>query len=176
MCRNLMFDPTLIPLKCSSLDWPSLPVGRTLLSCAAWRRAYGQRAVLTAWGHHCLACRSCLQAPSETSRMARSAMPYWKCAFTLQKGELLALGLACLTEEAVGKSTVVTVVVGNTDAMLSGKAHECLLGVDGLFVSQIACHRIDKHEARILVHKNSGVAVAHLGECPLQLAIETRLC
>jgi hypothetical protein len=83
------------------------------------------------------------------------------------KDELLALGLACLTEEAVGKSTVVTVVVGNTDTMLSGKALARLLGVDGLFASQIACHQIDKLEARIMVLKKSGVAVARLGECPL---------
>ena len=83
------------------------------------------------------------------------------------KGELLALGLTCLTEEAVGKSPIVTVVVGYTNAMLSGKALESSLGVDGLFASQIVCHQIDKLEARIMVHKNSDVAVAHLGECPL---------
>ena len=85
------------------------------------------------------------------------------------------MGLACLTEEAVGKLPVVTVVVGNTNAMLSGKALERSLGVDGLFASQIACHQIDKLEARIMVHKNSGVVVARLGEGPLRLAIETRL-
>ena len=83
------------------------------------------------------------------------------------KGELLALGLACLTEEAVGKLPIVTVVVGNANAMLSGKALKRSLGVDGLFASQIACHQIGKLEARIRVHKNSGVAVAHLGKCPL---------
>ena len=92
------------------------------------------------------------------------------------KGELLALGLACLMEDAVGESTIVTVlVVGDTDTMLSGKALKCLLGVNGLFASQIACHQIDKLEARIMVHKNSGVVVARLGEGPLRLAIETRL-
>ncbi len=31
VCKNLMLDPTLIPLKSSSLDLPSLPDGRTLL-------------------------------------------------------------------------------------------------------------------------------------------------
>ncbi len=46
------------------------------------------------------------------------------------KRELLALGFSCLTEEAVGKSPVVTVVVGDMNAMLSGKALERPLGVN----------------------------------------------
>ena len=44
------------------------------------------------------------------------------------KGELLALGLACLTKEAVGESPVVTMVVGDTNDMLNGKAFERSLG------------------------------------------------
>jgi len=31
VCKNLIFVPTLIELNCSSLDWPSLSVGRVLL-------------------------------------------------------------------------------------------------------------------------------------------------
>ena len=80
------------------------------------------------------------------------------------KGELLALGLACLTEEAVCELPIVIVVVGDTNAMLSSKVLKHSLGVDGLFASQIACHQTDKLEARIMVHKNSRVAVARLGE------------
>jgi hypothetical protein len=91
------------------------------------------------------------------------------------KGELLALGLACLTEEAVGKSTVVTVVVGNTDAMLSGKLFEGALRIDGFLAGEIAGHHVDKLETGIKVHKNGGIPIARLGECPLQLAIKTRL-
>ena len=91
------------------------------------------------------------------------------------KGELLALGLACLTEEAVGESTVVTVVVGDTDAMLSGKLFEGALRSDGFLASKIAGHQIDKLETGIMVHKNDGILIAHLGEYPLRLAIKTRL-
>ena len=92
------------------------------------------------------------------------------------KGELLALGLACLTEETVGESTVVTVVVGNTDAMLSGKLFEGALRIDGFLAGEIAGHQVDKLETGIMVHKNGGIPIAHLGEYPLRLAIETWLC
>ena len=91
------------------------------------------------------------------------------------KGELLALGLACLTEEAVGKSTIITVVVGNTDAMLSGKLFKGVLRIDGFLAGDIAGHQVDKLEMGIMVHKYDGIPIARLGECPLQLAIKTRL-
>ena len=83
------------------------------------------------------------------------------------KGELLALGLACLTEEAVGKSAVVTVVVGDTDAMLSGKLFEGALCIDGFLAGEIAGHQVDKLETGIMVHKNGGIPIARLGEYPL---------
>ena len=82
------------------------------------------------------------------------------------KGELLALELACLMEEAVGESTIVT--VGNTDAMLSGKSFEGALCIDGFLAGEIAGHQV-------MVHKNGGIPIARLGECPLRLAIKTRL-
>jgi len=40
------------------------------------------------------------------------------------KGELLALGFACLTEETVSEASVVAVVVGNANAVFGGKALE----------------------------------------------------
>jgi hypothetical protein len=83
------------------------------------------------------------------------------------KGELLALGLACLTEEAVGKSTVVTVVVGDTDAMLSGKSFEDVLRINGFLAGKIAGHQVDKLEMGIMVYKNGGISIAPLGEYPL---------
>ena len=66
-------------------------------------------------------------------------------------------------------------VVGDANAVLSDKALKYSLGVNGLFASQIACHQIDKLEARIMVHKNSGVAVTRLGGYPFGLAIKSRL-
>ncbi len=83
------------------------------------------------------------------------------------KGERLALGLACLTEEAVRKLTVVTVVVGDTDAMLGGKLFKGALRIDGFLAGEIAGHQVDKLETGIMVHKNGGIPIARLGECPL---------
>ncbi len=83
------------------------------------------------------------------------------------KGELLALGLACLTEEAVGESTVVTVVVGDMDAMLSGKSFEGGLCINGFLAGEIAGHQVDKLEMGIIVHKNGGIPIARLVEYPL---------
>ena len=83
------------------------------------------------------------------------------------KGELLALGLACLTEETVGESTVVTVVVGNTDTMLSGKSFKGALRIEGFLAGEIAGHQVNKLETGIMVHKNGGIPIARLGECPL---------
>ena len=83
------------------------------------------------------------------------------------KGELLALGLTCLTEKAVGKSTDVTVVVGNMDAILSGKSFEGALRIDGFLAGEIAGHQVDKLETGIMVHNNIGIPIARLGECPL---------
>jgi hypothetical protein len=91
------------------------------------------------------------------------------------KGELLTLGLACLREEAVGESTIVTVVVGDTDAMLSRKLFKGALHIDGFLAGEIAGHQVDKLETGIMVHKNDGILIAHLGEYPLRLAIKTRL-
>ena len=48
------------------------------------------------------------------------------------KSKLLVVGLTCLLEGIVDKLSVVTVIVLDADAMLSGKLLKHLLGKDGL--------------------------------------------
>ena len=92
------------------------------------------------------------------------------------KGELLALGFACLTEETVGEASIVAVVVGDANAVFGGKALKGALCVDGFLAGEVACHQINKLEAGIMIHKSGGIPIACLGEYPLRLAIETWLC
>ena len=55
VCACLRETPTLIELKSSMQDAPSLQVGIVLWSSVAFRSAYGQRAMLTACNQHCIA-------------------------------------------------------------------------------------------------------------------------
>jgi len=92
------------------------------------------------------------------------------------KGELLALGFACLMEETVGEASVVAVVVGDANAVFGGEAVEGSLCVDGFLAGEVACHQINELETEIMIHKNGGIPIARLGEYPLRLAIEIWLC
>ena len=88
VCRCFMLAPTRIELNFSSLDVPSSCTGRVLNRSAALRKAYGHRARCTAAGQRARACSNCLRALSERSRIARSAIPFWKWALTPQKVSL----------------------------------------------------------------------------------------
>jgi hypothetical protein len=57
------------------------------------------------------------------------------------KGELLALGFTCLTEETVGEASIVAVVVGDANAVFGGKALKGALCVDGFLAGEVACHQ-----------------------------------
>ncbi len=85
VCTCFIFTPTQIELNCSSFDVPPSSTGMVLNKRAALRSAYGQRDRCTAAGQQARACSSCLRALSERSRIARSAIPFWKWAFTPQK-------------------------------------------------------------------------------------------
>ncbi len=85
VCTCFIFAPIRIELNCSSLDVPPSSMGMVLNKRATLRRAYGQRERCTAAGQQARACSSCLRALSERSRIARSAIPFWKWAFTPQK-------------------------------------------------------------------------------------------
>ena len=83
------------------------------------------------------------------------------------KGELLTLGFACLTEETVGKASVVAVVVGDANAVFGGEALEGALCVNSFLAGEVACHQINELEAGIMIHKNGCIPTAGLGEYPL---------
>ena len=91
------------------------------------------------------------------------------------KDELLALGFACLTEEIVGKASVVAMVVGDANAVFGSKALKGALGVNNFLAGEVACHQTNELEAGIMI-KMVGFLIARLGEYPLRLAIETWLC
>ncbi len=84
-CRCFILLPTLMELKCSSLEVPLSKIGKVVWRKTAFPRAYGQRAKWMVAGHHFCAWRSCFLALSRRSRMAVFAMLFLKWPLTLQK-------------------------------------------------------------------------------------------
>ncbi len=82
------------------------------------------------------------------------------------EGELLSFCTAAVLEGVVWKSSVVTVVVEDADALLLGKVLEGLLGIHGFLGGKFG-HQMNVLELRVVVHKDGGHCVALLGECPL---------
>jgi hypothetical protein len=132
VCKNLILDSTLILLNSSSRDCPSLCVGKTLLRYAAWQRAYSHRAVLTAWGHCYWAWSSCFWVLSDRSRIARSAMPFWKWALTPQKVSIWFCELHAAQKKGVSKVAVIAIVVLDLHAVLGGESFEGSFCINGL--------------------------------------------
>jgi hypothetical protein len=91
------------------------------------------------------------------------------------KGELLTLGFAGFAEHTVSKATIVAMVVLNAHAVLGGKLFEGMFCVDGLGGGQVACHEVDKLEAGVVVHEDSCIPVAGLGECSFCLPVKSWL-
>ncbi len=114
-CACFNSRPTLMELKCSSREVLSSCTSSTLCKWAALRKAYGQRARWMATG----------QRWPERSRMAFSAIPFWKSHFVdAAEGETLTGLFACRFEIIVGKAPIVAVVMLDLDAVLVGESFE----------------------------------------------------
>ncbi len=66
------------------------------------------------------------------------------------EGESLSFGAAAVLEGVVCKTSIVTVVVEDADAMLLGEVLEGLLGFHGLLGGELG-HQIDVLEPRVVV-------------------------
>jgi hypothetical protein len=82
------------------------------------------------------------------------------------KDETLPLCTAAVLEGVLRKSSVVAVVVEDTDTMLLGEVFEQALGFHCFFRDELG-HEVIVLELRVVVSKNGGRGVAFLGECPL---------
>jgi hypothetical protein len=62
------------------------------------------------------------------------------------EGESLIALLACHLEVVVGKSTIVTVIMFDPNAVMGSKLFKCLLDFNCFQQVEIACHEINKNE------------------------------
>ncbi len=88
--------------------------------------------------------------------------------------ESLPLCTAAVFEGVVCKSSIVTVVVEDADAVLLRKVFEGLFGFHCFFRDELG-HQVDILQSRAVVDEDSGCCIAFLGECSLQLGNEAHL-
>ena len=88
------------------------------------------------------------------------------------KGELLTLSFTGFAEHTVSEATIVAMVVLNAHAVLGSKSFEGMFCVDGLGGSQVARHEVEELEAGVVVHEDSRIPVAGLGECSFCLPVK----
>jgi hypothetical protein len=91
------------------------------------------------------------------------------------KGELLALGVACLSKKAVREASIIAVVMGDADPMLGCEAFEGVLRVESFLAGEVRRHEVHELEAREVIDEDGSVLVSGLGEYALRLAIESWL-
>ncbi len=81
-------------------------------------------------------------------------------------GEPLPFGTPAVLEGVVCKSSVVTMVVEDADAVLFGKVLEGWFGFHRLFGGKLG-HKVDVLQSQVVVDEDGGRCIAFLGECTL---------
>lgn len=84
------------------------------------------------------------------------------------EGKLLACVVACLLEGIVGEAPIVTMVVLDSDAMLSSEGLEGAFGGDG-FDRGIMDLEVDIPKSTVVVDKDGSATIALLGEFAFEL-------
>ncbi len=173
VCTCFISYSTWIELSSSCLNIPSSSTGKLLWRRAALRRVYSHNTKCPAAGQWARAWSSCMQAPSDRSRIACSAIPFWKWAFTPQKVSHWRLALHdCI--QALSE-----IVRYHSDSVGCGHHAwlnlKCLLGKHG-FCGRVINLEMHQMQSREVIHKNSAIPVSILGERPLQLGEKVHLC